>query len=70
MKKLTSNRDNSNNANNIVRRIGLSKFERNPVVKPSDLSKRSKEAPPPLVPHPDALSNQNKKRQYVLYSCQ
>ncbi|HEX6028811.1 MAG TPA: hypothetical protein VFY64_07215 [Nitrososphaeraceae archaeon] len=63
MKKLASKRDNSNNVNNIVEHIGLSKFEKNPVIKPSDLLQQSKEAPRPLVPHPDVLYNQKKKEK-------
>jgi hypothetical protein len=49
-----SKRDNSkNNINNVVEHLGLSKFEKNPVIKPSDLPRQSKEAPRPLVPDQD-----------------
>jgi hypothetical protein len=61
MKKQASKKDNSHNVNNIVEHLGLSKFEKNPVIKPSDLPRQSKEAPRPLVPDPDVLYNQKKK---------
>jgi hypothetical protein len=64
MKKQTSKKDNSkksNNVNNIVEYLGLSKFDKNPVIKPSDLSRESKEAPRPLVPDSEVLYNQKKK---------
>jgi hypothetical protein len=66
MKKQASERDNSknsNNVNNIVEHLGFSKFEKNPVIKPSDLPLKSKEAPRPLVPDPDVLHNQKRKER-------
>jgi hypothetical protein len=56
----THDSKNSDNVNNIVEYIGLSKFEKNPVIQPSDLTQKSKEAPRPLLP--DGTSIQQKEK--------
>jgi hypothetical protein len=68
MKKRISKRYNSkdsNNINNIVEYIGLSKFEKNPVIKPSDLTQQSKEAPRPLLPNRTYYTPKKKKREKI-----